>query len=357
MNAIVVEPKNKGQLSLVKLSKPDLKPDEALVKTISVGIDATDLEIYAGAYGQAPKGQRHLVAGHEAVGQIAAVGDRVSTLQEGDFVVPLVRAGCGTCPPCDNDEPDMCQRDNFTERGIKGAHGFLSDFFSENENNLVRLPSALVPFGALVEPLSVGEKAVEHAFRIQERFAWKPDKIIVFGAGSLGILTTLALHAKGYDAQVFDIENEDSLKAAAVRALESGYIDGNKISINNIPENYGRPDLVFDATGNSKVAWDGLTILDKNGLACLLGVTSGDRKNEICTDCLNDQLVMNNNVVFGSVSSNRRHFLKAIDTLTFALSKWPDALDLITANRIDFTDYRKAFQKDFGIKTIIDLVD
>lgn len=357
MKAVVISPRQRNSIRLAELPLPGVKADEVLVKTVSVGIDATDLEIVSGIYGAAPDGQDYLVAGHEAVGQVVETGDKVTAIRKGDFVVPIVRASCGNCVPCQNDEPDMCQTDEFTERGIKGANGFLSDFFAEKEANLIKIPAQLAPFGALVEPFSVAEKAIEHCYKIQERFKWEPDRAMVFGAGSLGILICLSLRSKGIDTYVFDIEGDTSAKARAVKGLGATYIDGNNVPADDLIQHFERPDMVFDATGNSKVALSAIGTLNKSGIACLLGVTSGRKVNDICMDCLNDQLVMNNNVVFGSVSSNKRHFNKAASSLTDAVQKWPDTLDSIITNRLNLTDYRRAFQKDSELKTVIDLFD
>ncbi|TET52792.1 MAG: glucose dehydrogenase, partial [Actinobacteria bacterium] len=265
MKAIAVRPKKANSVSLIEIEKPRINDGEILIKTISVGIDGTDIEINQGLYGEAPTEEELLVIGHEAVGKVVAVGKGVGNIQVDDFVVPTVRRECGVCINCKNAEPDMCESDDYKERGIVGAHGYLSQYFKENVDNLVKISPDLVPYGSLIEPLSIAQKAVEHIFKIQERFRWRPKTAFVMGAGPLGLLAALILKKKGLDTFSYDIVAEDSPKAKVAKNIGATYINGNKVSLGDLPHVHKeRPDLIIEATGNSYVAFWAIDVMIKN---------------------------------------------------------------------------------------------
>ncbi len=115
--------------------------------------------IEGGHGGQAPRGSPYIILGNESLGQIEQVGRGVSGLNEGDWVVCTVRRPDG-CPNCRRGEPSICLWGGYTERGIKGAHGYLAEYVLERPEFVVRVPPRLIPVGTLVEPLSIGVKAI-----------------------------------------------------------------------------------------------------------------------------------------------------------------------------------------------------
>jgi glucose 1-dehydrogenase len=354
MKAVIVDPKKGRFIDLRDLPAPEPAEAEVLVRTLSVGIDATDHDVYQATYGEPPPGERFLVAGHEAVGRVEAAGGRAKDLTGGDFVVPTVRRSCAGCEPCDNNQPDMCRTENYGERGIKGIHGFLSELFIEKPENLVKIPADLVRYGSLIEPLSIVEKAVTQAFKIQERLAWTPETALVLGAGPLGLLATVSLAQKGISTFTLDIVDEDSPKARVVNQAGAAYINGRQIDLADVPSAYRAPDIILEATGQSEVAFGAISILNPTGVMCFLSVTAGERKATVCTDCLNDALVLGNKAIFGSVSSNRLHFGQAIDTLTAAHKADAALLPLIVNDPLDLSSYKKAFENNSdAIKSVI----
>ena len=161
MNAIAVYD-GEGEPVVTEKPRPTPAAGEALVRTLRVGVDGTDHEVIAGGHGGSPEGEDHLVLGHEAVG---VVEDPNGTAFEvGDVVVPTVRRP----PNGENEyfargEPDMAPDGQYHERGIVGAHGFMAEYFTTPEEFLVEIPPALAEWGFLVEPVSIAEKAIEHA--------------------------------------------------------------------------------------------------------------------------------------------------------------------------------------------------
>src|SRR5919202_6146600 len=192
MDAIAVTPRTPGSARPVKLQQPPAAPGSVLVRVLEVGIDGTDTEIDKGEYGEAPKGEDVLVIGHEGLGRVEAVGSGVSGFHKGDLVVATVRRP-DDCINCRAGENDMCLTGNYTERGIKGAHGYMAQYYAEKPEYLVHIPEAIRAFAALLEPLSIVEKAIFQAWKIQERMIWEPKNAVVLGAGPIGLLGTILL--------------------------------------------------------------------------------------------------------------------------------------------------------------------
>lgn len=337
MRAVALKPQVVDSVDLVEAPEPTISPEEVLVKTLSVGIDGTDIEINSGAYGQAPDDESLLILGHEAVGRVDAVGSAVRDFSEGELVVPTVRRAGGR------------------ERGIKQAHGFFSERFKEAPQYLVKIPVELAAVGALMEPMSVAQKAIAQAFEVQKRVAWEPKTCLVMGAGSLGIMLTVILRSKGLPTFTFDLSDETGPKALIIKKTGARYVDAKHTSLEDFSNAVAPPDLIVDATGSSKAAFSALNILAEDGVLCLLSVASGSHSGELCPDCLENQLVLGNRAMFGSVSSNRVHFEQAIETSVYAEKTWPGLLRSIITQPLDLTNFRQAFEaKDrHQIKSVV----
>jgi len=346
MKAATVEPGKMNSARLTDMPAPEPGPGEVRVKVVEVGVDGTDIDINGGLYGEAPPGEDLLIIGHEAVGVVDKVGAGEAGLSEGDLVVPTVRRGCAeNCPSCKYLEPDFCLTGNYIERGILGSHGYMAEYFVERPDYLLKLPTKLKEVGIWVEPLSICEKAIDEIFKIQKRLKWSPDVALVVGAGNIGILSTLLLRNLDIKTYALDIVPEDSLKATLLRRTGAAYIDGQKSPILKLPDEIGNPDLVIEATGHSQNTFDALQIMRNNGILCVLSVTGGTVKKEICTDCVVNILVMGNRVAFGSVSSNRGHFRKAIDHMLEIEDRWPGIFDDMITKRLPLEDFKAGLEK------------
>ncbi|MDZ5813318.1 alcohol dehydrogenase catalytic domain-containing protein, partial [Halorubrum sp. AD140] len=191
MNAIAVY-EGADEPVVTAKPRPEPAPGEALVRTLRVGGDGTDHEVIAGGHGGAPAGEDHLVLGHEAVGVVEDPND--TPFKVGDVVVPTVRRPPnGANEYFARGEPDMAPEGEYHERGIVGAHGFMAEYFTSPAEFLVEIPRALAEWGFLVEPISIAEKAIEHAYASRSAFRWEPESALVLGNGSLGLLTVATL--------------------------------------------------------------------------------------------------------------------------------------------------------------------
>lgn len=331
MKAIAVVPKNKDSARMIDVDTPAITATQVLVKVKLVGLDGTDKEINEGSYGEPPGDEKMLIFGHESLGEVVGVGAEVKAFKRGDMVVATVRRP-DDCMNCQAGEYDMCLTGDYTERGIKGKHGFLSEYYAEEERFLVKVPQELGDMAVLLEPASVAEKAVRTAFIVQKRMKWEPKTALVTGTGSLGLITAMILKLRGLEVISVDV-SDDVYKDQIFSKLGIIHFNAKKTSLHDIPNEIGRQiDMVIEETGSSSVAMHSIMVAGTNAVVVLASVTGGDKHIEICSDCFNQGLVLGNKTVVGIVNSHRRDFEQGIVDLLAAKARWGGLLaKLITA--------------------------
>src|SRR5215471_14508692 len=170
MKAIAVIPGKPNSIHMRELSMPSVSEigggRGVLVKVLRVGVDGTDKEINAAEYGTAPDGHEFLVVGHEGFGQVEAVGPNVTEIAPGDYVVATVRRP-GTSLYDLIGTNDMTTDDTYFERGINLRHGFLTEYYVDDAEYIVKVPQGLKEVGVLLEPTTVVEKGIAQAYEIQ----------------------------------------------------------------------------------------------------------------------------------------------------------------------------------------------
>jgi len=353
MRAVAVTPKKPGSARQVELPIPTVGDDMALMRVLEVGIDGTDTEINDGLYGEAPPGSDFLVIGHEALSVVEAVGKGALGFQSGDLVVSTVRRP-DDCPNCRAGESDMCLFGNYTERGIKGAHGYMGEYYSEIPAFMVKIPPETRPYAVLLEPLSIVEKATFQAWKIQERMLWQPKRAVVLGAGPIGILGTILLRLRGLEVHVYAKSAADSLQARILISLGATYQSVDDHPVTAIKDELGQIDFILEGTGNSAVAFQAMAQLGTNGVLCLTGVSAGNRSIEIPADVINLQMVLGNRVSFGSVNANRRYFEMGVQHFQQAEQRWPGIFERLITRRVPFADFTSALdRRPEDIKTLL----
>lgn len=356
MKAIVVKPGEKDSIHMRDMPDPQMAPDQVAVKMLRVGLCGTDAEINHGLYGKPPEGEEFLILGHENLGVVADVGKEVTGFTPGDIVVSTVRRPCGECPNCEVGENDMCSSGKYQERGIMKRHGFMAEYYVESPTYLHKIPKAVEPFAVLLEPMSVVEKGIDHAFLLQRRLVWKPKLAVVLGGGPVGLLAASVLRARGLRTVVVGREPASDLRAQIAMQLGAEYVSVEKSSLLDLPKQIGHPDIVVEATGSARVVFDAMEILGPNGVLCLLSVTGGAGTNEEPIERINQLLVLGNQVVFGSVNANPRHFAQGVDDFVTIEQNWPGALNRLLTNRIPWQDYKTWFtQRGTGIKATLEI--
>ncbi|HEY8736527.1 MAG TPA: glucose 1-dehydrogenase [Candidatus Dormibacteraeota bacterium] len=353
MHAIAVTPRQAGSARQVELPRPEATPGLALMRVLEVGIDGTDTEINKGEYGEAPPNADVLVIGHEALSLVEQVGEGARGFQAGDLVVSTVRRPDG-CPNCRAGESDMCLTGGYTERGIKGAHGYMAEYYSETPDFMVKIPPPLRGFAVLLEPLSIVEKATTQAWKAQERMLWQPKLAVVLGAGPIGILATILLRLKGLEVHVVAKTAGDSLQAQVVESLGATYGSVDDHPIAGLRAELGQIDFILEGTGNSAVAFDAMAAIGTNGVLCLTGVSGGNRTIDVPSDAINLQMVLGNRLVFGSVNANRRYFEMGVEHFQQAEARWPGVFERLLTRRVPFQDFKSALdRRPEDIKTLL----
>jgi threonine dehydrogenase-like Zn-dependent dehydrogenase len=354
VKAVVISPGQAGSDRLADLPEPHLREGDALVEVIAVGVDGTDDELVAGSYGAAPEGDDHLVLGHECLGRVAAPG---GGLTEGQLVVPIVRRPDPVpCVNCAHGEWDYCLNGRYTERGIKGRHGFLVERFAEDPAYLVPVPEHLHQVGVLVEPTTISIKALEQVDTVQQRLTWRPRRALVTGAGPIGLLAAMLLSLRGLEVLVYNRGNTGP-KPDVVRALGGTYVPAEETEMGQaFADRYGPVDIAIEATGYSPLAFQLLDALGRNGVAVLTGVSSGDRTAELPVDHLNMTTVLQNKVLLGTVNADRRNFEAAVEALDHAERRWPGWLGRLITRRVALRDYVQALDRGSDdIKVVVDV--
>jgi threonine dehydrogenase-like Zn-dependent dehydrogenase len=328
------------------------------VRVLEVGICGTDREEVAGGRADAPKGGSELIIGHEMLGVVVEVGTRVRAVKVGDLVVLTVRRGCGHCDPCKKGCFDMCETGQYLERGIKGLHGYQAEFVVEEEAYCVLVPLALRKVAVLTEPTTVVEKAIDHAARLQvARLPVDPDpkrwlqgkRVLVAGLGPIGLLASMVLRLRGANVFGMDIVPPNSPRPQLLQAMGGTYVTCQEIDT--------KPgfDMIVEAAGIPKLDFELIEALGFSGVYVLTGVPGDDRPLNVDGGKMMRQLVLKNQIVFGSVNAGHEHFKQAVIDLTEAEKRWKNVMESFITSRTPFREYETALHKKISneIKAVI----
>ena len=348
--------------------RPDLRRLPRLeIRILDVGVCGTDREICAFDYGTPPAGADQLVIGHEALGEVVEVGPGVTRVKAGDLVVPMVRRPCEvpSCSACRSDRQDFCFTGEFRERGIREQNGFMTEEIVEEERYLNPVPRELRDVGVLVEPLTIAEKALIQIWQMQERLPWqcphKPGKdhghcrcAVVLGAGPVGLLGAMALRANEFETIVYSREVAPNPKADLVESIGATYVSAEKESPSDLAKRVGPIDLVYEAAGASSIAFEMMQSLGPNSAFVFTGVPGRKGPIEVDTDRLMRSLVLNNQLVFGTVNAGRDAFEAAIRDIGRFSKSWPQAVRALITGRFPVDRYRELLLgRPRGIKNVI----
>jgi threonine dehydrogenase-like Zn-dependent dehydrogenase len=346
MRALTVRPGVKDSLAVVDLPEPGAGAGSVLVEGLQVGLCGTDIEIVSGAYGEAPPGHELLVLGHENIGRVreAPAGAAVAA---GDLVVGIVRrpdpVPCGACAA---GEWDMCRNGKYTEHGIMGLDGFARELWRAEPDAMVTLGASLADVGVLLEPTTIVAKAWEQIDRIGARAFHDPHIAVVTGAGPVGLLAALLGVQRGLEVHVFDRVTE-GVKPGLVAALGATYHS------DTLPDSKIKGDVLLECTGVASVIVDTMTCGALDAITCLTGVSTPGEQEPLDIGAVNRGWVLSNDVVFGSVNANRRHYAAAAQALAAADVGW---LKQLITRRVPLENYADAFaRRDGDVKVVLDL--
>jgi threonine dehydrogenase-like Zn-dependent dehydrogenase len=338
MKAIAVIPGQPDSVHLAELTRPSLSdiPEGrgVLVRVMRVGVDGTDREINAAEYGNAPAGYDFLVVGHEGLGQVEAVGPNVAFLRPGDYVVATVRRP-GHSLYDQIGLQDMTTDSEYYERGINLRHGYLTEYYVDDERFVVKVPQALREVGVLLEPMTVAQKGITQAFEIQRRLkVWQPRKAAVMGAGTLGLLASLVLRLRGLDVTTFGRTSRPYVNADLLETIGARYVNTAERSIEAAATEFGPFDLIFEGTGSSAVVFESMLATAKNGVLVLTSITGGGRSLTVPADRINLEFVLGNKVMVGSVNASRDNFESGVRDMAQAEAEYPGWLRQLLTDRV-----------------------
>jgi threonine dehydrogenase-like Zn-dependent dehydrogenase len=348
VKALTVIPLQAGSAEVVDLPDPSPGPGELLVDGVALGVCGTDIEIVSGEYGWAPPGEERLVLGHESLGRVRSAPEG-SGFAEGDLVVGVVRRPDPVpCGACGAGQFDMCINGEYTERGIKQIHGYGSTMWTVEADYAVRLDASMESVGMLMEPTTILAKAWDHIERIAARAYTEQKRVLVTGAGPIGLLAALLGSQRQLEVHVLD-RVESGLKPDLVRSLGATYHHGS------IRDAIGdcEPDVIIEATGVGQLVFDAMANTRPGGIICLTGVSPTGRELTVDAGAVNRELVLENDVVFGSVNANLKHYEMARAALAEADRSW---LERLITRRVPLSQFADALdRRDDDVKVVIDL--
>ncbi len=247
-----------GRLQLVQRPAPRAEPGYALARPRRIGICGTDYHIFEGTH---PFLQYPRVMGHELAVEVvdAPAG---SGPKAGDLCVVNPYIACGTCVACRAGKPNCC-----VTISVLGVHrdGGMTDLVAVPAKNLIAAPGLTADECAAVEFLSIGAHSVRRA-AVSER-----DRVLVVGAGPIGLGVILFARIAGAQVAVFDHDGERTALACSIAGATPLAAVGNG---QNTAETDGF-DVVFDATGNRQAMEHGFEFVAHGGRYVLVSVVKG----------------------------------------------------------------------------------
>jgi threonine dehydrogenase-like Zn-dependent dehydrogenase len=358
MKAIAVHPGCKNSVHLADLPVPSLEEVPGgrgvLVRLLRCGVDGTDKEINAAEYGAAPEGSDFLTIGHENFGRVKAVGPNVSELSPGDYVVATVRRR-GTSIYDQIGMYDMTTDEVYFERGVSRRHGYLTEYYVDDPEYIVKVPDGLRDIAVIAEPLSVAEKGIIQAYEIQRRLkVWRPRTAAVVGSGTIGLLATLILRLRGIEVTAFARTPRPYLNSDLMEAIGARYLSTREMTLRDAAQAIGPFDVIFEASGFAPIVFDAMEALAKNGVLVLASVTGGHEMVEIPAAKINLEFVLGNKVMVGSVNGNREYFEAAIRDLAMAEAQYPGWTSRLLTHPVDGLDnYRQLIDTLTSGKNVI----
>jgi glucose 1-dehydrogenase len=368
MKAVAVFPADRKVTTIDQPEPVITRPEHVKLRILDVGICGTDKEICSFAYGAPPVGSDYLVIGHEALGEVIEVGAAVTRFMPGDLVVPTVRRPCphAGCRPCRAGHQDFCETGDFTERGIKGAHGYLTEFVVEDAQYLCPVPYHLREIAVLTEPLTIAEKAGAQLYALMQR---RPPWIdpaasertmgyghsaLVLGAGPVGLLGAMALRNVEFETFLYSREQEPDPRLAVTKEIGATYLSSQHVPTDQLEARIGPIDIVYEAIGHSLVALEVLKALGPNGIFVLTGVPGLQTLTEADPAELMREIVLKNQVVLGTVNAGPQDFSAAIADLDAFYRSWPNAVRSLIGERTPLEQAAESIlERPAGIKRVI----
>jgi len=360
MKAIVVEPPTRGvTVKDININISTLANDEVLIKTIATGICGTDRGIVSGLlkFSRPPVGKKELILGHEGLGQVIELGSEVKGLRKGDYVVPIVRRGCGKCSNCLVGRQDFCETGEFVEAGIRSLDGFMREYFIDKERYLVKIPDEIRDIAVLLEPLSNVVKAYNELMFCQRRMIWWCNdgsyncrNVAIIGSGPIGNLFAMIFISQGFNVYILNKRDPSPTESFIAEKIGATFINTLKsLTLTKL-------DLIVDTSGHPMAFIPLINKLNKNGAVILFG-TTGEEYATLTADLVTF-LVENNILIFGSVNASKEDFENGVNFLSIWKSRFQTVLNKMITKVVKPDESESVLTKKPAgeIKTIISWV-
>jgi threonine dehydrogenase-like Zn-dependent dehydrogenase len=358
MKAVAVYPAKRA-VNIIDIEEPRIAaPAEVKLRMLEVGVCGTDKDICAFAYGMPPAGSDCFVLGHESLGEVVETGPGVADLRPGDLVVSTVRLPCtdAHCGPCRSGHYDFCATGKYREHGIKELDGFMTEMVVEDRHNLHPVARELRDVAVLVEPLTIAEKALIEVGEIQQRLHWDGGlrRAVVLGSGPVGLLGAMVLVNAGFETYVYSRSPKPNAKADVAEGVGARYISSAETSIEQMAEQAGNIDLIYEAAGAPQFAFEVLKHLGANGIYVFTGVPRGETPVEFDTEPIMYNLVLKNQVMLGVVNAGPQAFDNAVRDIGVFAARWPRALGAMITGRYPMEAFHDPVMGTAGgIKNVI----
>lgn len=316
-------------LRLEELPDPVPADNEVLVRVKAAGVCGTDVHMWEGTN---QEGTFPFIPGHEWSGEVVATGKDVTLVSPGDRVVAEVPIPCRICDNCkDGMEPNMCP--DFELYGFSWENpGGMAEYTLAREERLFKIPDNVgYEEAALVEPVSVAY----HGVWGSGGGAAPHDRVVVFGAGPIGLFAMLSCKASG--APVIVVEPQAVRRQAAQNLGADLVLDPTSGSLVEqiLDHTAGRgATLILECSGSDGALSATLDVIGKQGRIVLIGQSAG-RKIPIEIG----KAIFERTTIIGS-SGSPYYFPK---TLTFMSRKLVDLMPVVT-HRFPLSQVLDAFE-------------
>ncbi|BCU71010.1 glucose 1-dehydrogenase [Stygiolobus caldivivus] len=357
MKAITIKPNNIGvEVKDVEI-REQLRKGQALIKTVMTGICGTDRGIVSGkiSFAYPPEGYTYLVLGHEGLGRVEETGEDVNELKKGDYVVPVVRRGCGECLNCKIGRQDFCETGKFVEAGIRGKHGFMREEFVDDEKYLVKVPEEVRDVAVLTEPLSNVVKAIDELLFLQRRMIWTCEdstlecrNAYIVGTGPIGTFFAMVLRTLGLQVFMLNRREPSDIEAYISEKIGATFYDTRK-GLEGLPE----ADLIVDTSGVPEAFIPLMKKLKHNSALVLFGTVEGE-KAEFVSDLVTE-IVEKNILIMGSVNASKKDFQGALNYLSIWKYRYGDVLTRMITRVVSIEEAPNVLTKKVKgeVKTVI----
>jgi L-iditol 2-dehydrogenase len=274
-------------------------PTEILIETKYSGICGSDIHAFKGLH---PFRKPPVILGHELSGTVVEMGKEVKGFHAGDRVTVMPLIVCGECVQCKRGKQNICL--NKKVPGIEGWLGTFSEYFLSKPSITYTLgEQTSFETGVLAEPLAVGIHSVYHQAKVETG-----SRVLVLGAGTIGILTALAAKVAGAreivvtDLFDFNLKVTKDLCGARTYSVKKDGLEDTLLK--DYPDQF---DITFLCSGAPKTVGQAFRLTQRGGRIVVIGMFLEPVPVELIAVNLNELEII------GSVVYNRNDFKKALE--------------------------------------------